>query len=66
MKEILPGHGVQVIEVPRMFIGKCVTSASRVRRLIKEHKMAEVKALVPDTTYKFLFSKEAVPILSKI
>lgn len=66
MKEILPSHEVQVIEVPRMSIGKDVTSASRVRRLIKEHKLSEVKALVPDTTYKFLSSKEAVPILAKI
>ncbi|WP_246615523.1 [citrate (pro-3S)-lyase] ligase [Clostridium thailandense] len=66
MKEILPKHRVEVIEVPRMAIGSDVTSASRVRKLIKEHKLTEVKSLVPDTTYNFLCSKEAVPILSRI
>lgn len=66
MKQRLPLCGVQVVEVPRMALDNEVTSASRVRKLIKEHKLVEVKTLVPDTTYKFLSSKEAIPILSKI
>ena len=66
MKEVLPLLGVELIEVPRIIIEKQITSASRVRELIKEDRFAEIKKLVPDTTYKFLVSEEAEKIISKI
>lgn len=66
LKEMLPRCGVKVIEVPRVIIGESVTSASRVRKLIKEHKLQEVKSLVPGTTYTFLMSHEAAPIIDRI
>ena len=66
LKEMLPRCGVKVIEVPRVIIGEGVTSASRVRKLIKEHKLQEVKSLVPGTTYTFLLSREAAPIINRI
>ncbi|MFC6604246.1 [citrate (pro-3S)-lyase] ligase [Ectobacillus funiculus] len=66
LKEMLPRCGVMVIEVPRVIIGESVTSASRVRKLIKEHKLQEVKSLVPGTTYSFLMSREAAPIINRI
>ena len=66
MKEILPGYNVQVIEVPRICVGNDVTSASRVRKLIKENKLLEAKKLIPETTYKFLISAEAKAIINKI
>lgn len=66
MKEVLPLSGVELIEVPRIIIEKQITSASRVRELIKEDRFAEIKELVPDTTYKFLVSEEAENIISKI
>lgn len=66
MEELLPNHGVQVIVVPRILMGDSVISASRVRALIKEGKLQEVKDLVPETTYNFLVSEEAKPIIEKI
>ena len=66
MKEMLPQCNVEVIEVPRITIGENITSASRVRKLIKEEKFLEVKSLVPDTTYKFLTSIEARTIIGRI
>jgi [citrate (pro-3S)-lyase] ligase len=66
MKEMLPKCNVQVIEVPRITFGGKITSASRVRELIKENNFLEVKSLVPDTTYKFLISMEGRIIISRI
>ena len=66
MKEMLPCSNVEVIEVPRIALGGDITSASRVRKLIKEEKFSGVKKMVPETTYKFLVSAEARNIISKI
>jgi [citrate (pro-3S)-lyase] ligase len=66
MKELLPLAGVELIEVPRIVIDNGIISASRVRKLIKEKKLSDVKTLVPDTTYKSLLSKEAKTIISKM
>ncbi|MBL4938227.1 [citrate (pro-3S)-lyase] ligase [Clostridium sp. YIM B02515] len=66
MKELLPASGVEVVEVPRIFIGDSAVSASRVRNLIKEDNFTELKTLVPGTTYNFLMSEEAETIINKI
>lgn len=66
MKEILPYFGIEVIQVPRVTVGEDVVSASKVRRLIKENRFTEVKALVPDTTYKFLMSGKARAIINRM
>lgn len=66
MKEILPTCGIEIMEIPRLSINEEVISASKVRKLIKEKKLSQVKDLVPDTTYRFLCSKEAIPIINKI
>ena len=66
MKEIMPYYNVEVIEVPRISYGGDITSASKVRQLIKEEKFLGVKKMVPETTYKFLMSTEAKDIISKI
>jgi [citrate (pro-3S)-lyase] ligase len=66
MKELLPKSLVEVVEVPRIFIGDDAVSASRVRSLIKEDRFTEVKDLVPETTYDFLLSEEAEAIIKKI
>jgi [citrate (pro-3S)-lyase] ligase len=41
-------------------------SASRVRDLIRERKMKDVEKLVPEVTWKWLNSEDAVPVLEKI
>ena len=66
MKKELPESGIDVVEIPRFKVGGEAVSASRVRKLIGEGKMDVVQSLVPDTTMKFLLSKEAGPVISKI
>jgi len=66
MKEMLPKCKVEVIEVPRIEIGGNITSASKIRQLIKQNKLLEVRSLVPVTTYNFLMSKEGRTITGRI
>ncbi len=58
MKRILPGLGVEVVEIPRKEIGEEAVSASRVRQLMKEENWAEIQKLVPPTTYALLKQKD--------
>lgn len=51
MKKILPIYNIKVTEIPRLSIENVVVSASRVRKLIKEKKWADVQALVTETVY---------------
>ncbi len=53
MKKLLPEKGIELIEIPR-FEG---ISASKVRALIEEGKVEEVKALVPETTFEMIKTK---------
>ena len=66
MKEIMSCYNVEVIEIPRVSYNGDITSASKVRQLIKEEKFSGVKKMVPETTYKFLISAQAKEIISKI
>lgn len=66
MFDILPGYHIDVHEMPRIAIAGSYVSASRVRELIREEGWDEVRALVPDTTYQYLRSPEAAPIIEKI
>jgi len=66
MKSTLPSFGVRVEEIPRLAKGGRAISASEVRRLIREGNTAETEELVPETTYRFLCSAEAEPVLGRI
>jgi [citrate (pro-3S)-lyase] ligase len=63
MKDLLPSYGIEVVEIPRLRIGRETVSASLVREYIRAGEMESVEMLVPDTTFKFLLSPEAVPIV---
>lgn len=54
MKEKLPLYGVKLIEIPRLKKGASAISAKRVRELIAQKKLDEVKTLVPFTTYQYI------------
>ena len=68
MKSTLPGGdgGVQVRELPRFALHGEAVSASRVRALLREGRINEVKQLVPAATWDWLHSEEAGPVLEKI
>ena len=50
MKDILPKFGIEVVEIER----KDGISASRVRELMAEGRMDEIKAIVPEATYRYI------------
>jgi phosphopantetheine adenylyltransferase len=57
MKEILPRHGIEVVEIPRLALDgdeKQIISASVVRRLAREANWDELSRYVPETTEKYL------------
>lgn len=66
MKEILTEYGIKVCEIPRKTVGEMAISASLVRQFIKEDRIEAVAPLVPKTTYDFLISKDASPIIEAI
>ena len=66
MKEILPGYDIEVIEIPRISLNGVVISASEVRKQLSAGNMEVVREMVPATTYDFLVSEEAIPILEKL
>lgn len=54
MKRLLPEYGVQVIEIPRLNAGEAAVSASRVRSLLRDKRLNDIRPLVPETTFKYL------------
>ncbi|MDR7239052.1 [citrate (pro-3S)-lyase] ligase [Neobacillus drentensis] len=66
MQENLPAQGIEVQVLPRLRDEGKAISASRVRELICEGRLSEVKKLVPNHTYEFLLSAEADGIIQQI
>jgi [citrate (pro-3S)-lyase] ligase len=66
MQQILPQSGIECRVVPRINEEGKAISASRVRQLIKEGKIDEIKQLVPETTYEYFKSKEAQELIINI
>ncbi|WP_313755905.1 [citrate (pro-3S)-lyase] ligase [Tissierella sp.] len=66
MKRILPNYEIEVTEVPRIMKDESVISASKVREYIKNNDLESIKKIVPSTTYEYLISDEANPIIDKI
>jgi [citrate (pro-3S)-lyase] ligase len=66
LKEILPRYGVEVCEIPRKTLDDEVISASKVRQLIKVGGFEDTQVMVPITTYAFLTSADAKPIIEHI
>jgi len=54
MKSFLPTMGIEVVEIPRYELGGQPVSASKVRALLKEGKLDEIKPLVPPATFAYL------------
>lgn len=51
LKEILPQYNIEVIEIERKKINGDIVSASRVRALLSENNIEEVRKIVPKTTF---------------
>lgn len=62
----LPRAGIGCMVIPRKEAEGAPISASAVRRLIQAGRLEEVCALVPRTTYAYLTSPEARPVIDRI
>ena len=54
MKEILPGYGIQVVEIARKELNGQPVSASRVREAVKSGCLQEIREMIPESTYSYL------------
>lgn len=66
MKTDLPALGIELIEIERTRYNDTPISASLVRNSIKTGNLDSVKAFLPDSTFSYLISAEAKPIIDKI
>lgn len=64
--EVIPKYNVDVEIINRKEINDDAISASRVRKLLKENKIEEVKNLVPKTTMDFLLSEDGEKVISNL
>lgn len=66
MARLLPSFGVTLSIIPRLEKGNVAISASAVRRLLAEGRLEDARGLVPETTYRYLASNDAEPVLARI
>lgn len=67
MKDILPPMGVALIEIERLRLDDgTVVSASTVRELVRKDDWKGVRRLVPEETWEYLRSEEALPVLENL
>ena len=66
LAEILPEFGISLAVMPRITSSGQAISASRVREIIRQEQWDSLKELVPETTYQYIISPEAKPIIDKI
>lgn len=66
MKERLIPAGIAVTELPRMELSGIAVSASHVRSLLSYGNIKATREFVPLTTYNYLISGQAIPVLNKI
>ena len=66
MAEELPRAGIRCVTVPRKAVGGQIISASTVRAALHRGDLEALRAMVPQTTYDWLTSAEAGPVLQRI
>lgn len=66
MLEQLNKVGIKAEEIPRKKINEEVISASKVRQWIHDGQLESVCPFVPKTTWEYLYSEEARPVLEAI
>ena len=54
LHQLLPEYGVSLLEIPRLETSNTPVSATNVRKLIEEKNEEGIRALVPDSTFRYL------------
>jgi [citrate (pro-3S)-lyase] ligase len=57
LRDILPRHGIEFMEIPRKECNGEAISASRVRKLLDEKNFDEIANMVPQTTLDYLIKR---------
>ncbi len=65
MKQQLPAHGIEVVEIDRLVQGDTVVSASTVRALLNTGNLRDAIELVPASTVPHLIAKVATNALAQ-
>ena len=60
LKEHLPSHGIEFVQIPRLVREETPISASAVRAALADGDKARVRNLVPKTTFDYLFKEESL------
>ena len=66
MAKEMPAMGIRCEIVPRLTRSGAAISAGTVRQLIHDGRLAEVRDLVPETTWSYFNSPEAAPVIEAI
>ncbi len=66
MHKKLPQAGIDCIVLPRKKVNETIISASIVRKALQDNAINVLKSLVPETTFRFFQSEEAIPIIQKL
>ena len=56
LRQHLPEKGIDLCEIPRLEIGNTPVSASAVRKYLRNGEYAQLKQLLPQTTYEYLLT----------
>jgi len=67
MQEVLPKHGIRLVEIPRIQSGEQAISASRVRAMLAQGcSPAELADLLPPTTAAYLDTEAGREVIGKL
>lgn len=66
LEEQLSKQGIACNLIPRKVVGNDIISASTVRACIKNNDFDTLRTMVPDSTYNYFTSNEAIPVITKI
>ena len=66
MAERLPEAGIRCRVIPRLEIGGRIVSASTVRQAIHDGDLDRVRDMLPESTYRFFFGPEALPVIRAV
>lgn len=66
MAEQLAAAGLSLTVIPRKEAGGTAISASKVRQVIKDGQLSELRGLVPESTYRYFTSEEGAQAVERI
>jgi [citrate (pro-3S)-lyase] ligase len=66
MKTVLKDNDIEFVILKRKASDGIAISASKVRALLRRERFSEIRKIVPDSTYEYLTSDRAKPVIEKI